>query len=657
MAGGPGGRHLAAIMFTDIEGFTTLLGEDEEAARQVRERHRATLDQAIASHAGTVVNRMGDGTASVFPSATEAVAAAVEIQQALQAYPRIPVRIGIHLGEVAYDDEGAYGDAVNVASRIESVGAPGAVVVSERVQAHLGNQRWPTVELGPVTLKNVRESVRLYAVAAGDLVVPKAADVVARASGGATRGGDRPGVEKSIAVLPFTSLSPDPGDEFFADGISEEIINALTQLPELHVAARTSAFTFKGKTEDLRIVGEKLSVRTILEGSVRKAGNRLRITAQLVDAANGYHLWSERYDRELTDVFAIQDEIATAIASRLQVTLAGARRERLAHPGTSNVEAYESFLKGRVLQYRRGRAILDALPHFERAVEMDPQFAEAHAWIGDAYRLLGLYGVRPAAETLGRAKRAARRALELDPDLAEAHATLASLAVSFDRDHETAKGHWEAALRSDPRHVRALCERALWWLACVGGEAERAVAECDLAVENDPLNPWVAAMRCLTMSTAARHEDAIAEGHRAVELDPDSFLSHFVLAETLVWASRYEEAIPVARYALAISGRSPWGFGPLAVAYEGSGRRDLAEAIDDELRARARTESVQTFWLVATAGAAGRFADAAALAHRAIAEHDPLVRLGAILPDWRSLRDRPEFAGTLDELGFRPASA
>jgi serine/threonine-protein kinase len=234
-------------------------------------------------------------------------------------------------------------------------------------------------------------------------------------------------VGQSVAVLPFTNLSASADDAYFADGITEEIINVLASVPGLRVAARTSCFALKGKNEDLRVIGERLGVRHVLEGSVRKAGTRLRITAQLTGARDGYTVWSERFDREMTDVFALQDELASAIAGKLQLSLL-APADGAPRAGPRNVEAYQLMLKGRVLLGQRGRAILDAIPCFERAVLLDPELVEAWALLADAYRLINVYGMAPADATIVHARRALDHALALDPDHAQALSTLANIA-------------------------------------------------------------------------------------------------------------------------------------------------------------------------------------------------------------------------------------
>ncbi len=337
------------------------------------------------------------------------------------------------------------------------------------------------------------------------------------------------------------------------------------------MAARTSAFAFKGKGVDLRAVGEALRVGTVLEGSVRRAGNLLRITAQLVDLTSGYHLWSERYDRELTDIFAIQDEIAAAIASKLRVTLSGESAKPAARRGTSNLEAYDLFLKGLSLQRRRGRGIEAALEFFRRAVELDPGYAEPLAWMSDSYRLLAVYGFRDPASVMPQARAAAERALALDPTLAEAHATLADVALSFDRDDEAAFRSWDRALALNPAHTRARCERALWGQIVVGEDLDKAIAEIRRATEGDPLDAWAAGMLSLALGLAGHHAEAIVEARRAVDLDPEGFTARWALITTRRWSGDHEAAIAAARAALHMSGRHPWILAGIAISLARTG--------------------------------------------------------------------------------------
>ena len=295
--------------------------------------------------------------------------------------------------------------------------------------------------------------------------------------------------EASVAVLPFTNMSADPENEFFADGITEEIINALTQIENLHVAARTSAFSFKGKHLDLRIVGERLNVKTVLEGSVRRAGNRIRIMAQLINVADGYHLWSERYDRELKDVFEVQDDISHAIADRLKVSLDSGRQAAV-KPGTSNLEAYQLYLKGRALLYRRGTDILRAAKCFERAVGLDAHYALAWSGLADARNMIGLYGLERPETTMPQAKQAATRAIALDPALAEAHCSLACVSMLHDWEWNKAEAEFCRARELNPRYLQNLDWYAVFYLVWSQGRFDEGIAVARQAVEYDPLSGY-----------------------------------------------------------------------------------------------------------------------------------------------------------------------
>ncbi|PYO96715.1 MAG: hypothetical protein DMD60_09310 [Gemmatimonadetes bacterium] len=459
-------------------------------------------------------------------------------------------------------------------------------------------------------------------------------------------------VEKSIAVLPFTNMSSDAEIEYFGDGIAEEIINALAQLPGLRVAGRSSAFSFKGKHEDLRVIGDKLSVGTVLEGSVRKAGAQLRITAQLIKVADGFHLWSERFDREPADVFAIQEEIARTIAERLQVSLAGSDQRTLVRPHTENLEAYHLYLKGRGLLYKRGVAIWQALEAFRAAFELDPQYALASAGLADAYTLLGMYGVLSPRDALPHARAAARRSVELGPELAEAHNAVAGVRL-WDWDWPGADREFRKALQLNPSYAQARCWHGMFNLQWVHGRDAEGIAEAARAVEMEPLAAYPRSMFALALSGARRHGDAVEEARRAAGLDPDAYFSQIILAATYHGAGRLADALAVYERALAISGRHPWGAAGQAVVYADSGRPDEARAIREELVRRSQREYVQPTTLAMLSAAVGARDEALALLHRACDEHDPFLIFTLYgVPTTARLRDDPRFVEIRERMGL-----
>jgi eukaryotic-like serine/threonine-protein kinase len=459
--------------------------------------------------------------------------------------------------------------------------------------------------------------------------------------------------EKSIAVLPFENLSG-ADDEYFADGVTEEILNALAQIEGLRVAARASCFAFKGRREDLRAIGERLDVTTVLEGTVRRAGSRLRITAQLANAADGYQLWSERYDREMTDVFAIQDEIATAIAARLRLALQG-DAERGRARGTKNLEAYELVLRGRALQARRGRDMVEAARCFERAIALDPGYAEPLALLSDSFRLLATFGAVPIAEAMGKAKVLAERALAIDPELGEAWATLAAVAEQHDREFAKSDSLYDRALRLDPRDARTRAQWALWRALRAVMPDDILLAEVRRAMHDDPLNAWVGGMHSFCLDVVGRHEEAIAEAERSLELDPESFFAQWCVMRSTALAGRYARAIELAPPLLMESGRHTWALGVLAWTYHKAGRADLARACRDEMEGRSRHDFVSPAWLASACGSAGLEAEGIRWLERAVADRDPMVIWARRIPFWDSLQALPRYEEILREVWGSPA--
>jgi eukaryotic-like serine/threonine-protein kinase len=455
----------------------------------------------------------------------------------------------------------------------------------------------------------------------------------------------------SIAVLAFTDMSAAKDQDWFCDGIAEEILNALTPLKGLRVAARTSAFSFKGKGDDLRTIGEKLNVTTILEGSVRRAGDRVRITVQLSDVANGFQLWSERYDRELKDIFDVQDEIAKAIAERLRVTLVGGKDDRLVEQATTNIEAYQLYLKGRALVDRRGANVPAGLELLRKAVELDPGYALAWAGVADALTVMAYSGAARGSESKPEAMAAARRSIELDPASAVGHTSLACATLLYENDRAAAKRWFERALELNPSHAMGRCWYGNFYMGWARGDFEHAIPEVRRALDTDPLSAYVTMTLGVCLFTAGRLDEAIDTCRRATHLDPESFVSRWALGIALGLAGRFDEAFSTLDAAAQMSGRHPLSLVGLAGVFGLWGKLAEARAVHRELMNRASQRYVSPAHLALTADAAGDREEAMAFARRAWAEREPSFILWARqFPQYRALHSDPRFAAILREM-------
>ena len=462
------------------------------------------------------------------------------------------------------------------------------------------------------------------------------------------------GKEASVAVLPFTNMSADPENEYFVDGITEEIINALAQIEDLHVAARTSAFSFKGKHVDLQLIGERLNVTTVLEGSIRRAGNRLRITAQLVNVENGFHLWAERYDREMKDIFEVQDEIARAIADKLKVSLERLKRGSLAKAGTENLEAYQLYLKGRALLYRRGTGLPRALECFHLAVALDPEYAQAWADVAESYVMLAFYGFTRPEEALPKAKEAATRAVALNPSVAEAHSALASANVLNDWDWSNAEREYVRALDLNPRNVFTRTRYALWCIDVGGRRLGDSIEHAKQALKADPLSDYAATILAFAYYIGGRLNEAMEMARRAMELEPESFLARVSLVFVLNAQGRYEEAVGVIGSGLALSGRHPMFMASLAATYAGWGKLAEAKSVHEELLARSAREYVSPFLLAVSASAMREPEGAMRFARMAYETRDPqLAIFGKYWVGIKGLLEDSRFRELIAKIGLQ----
>jgi len=455
----------------------------------------------------------------------------------------------------------------------------------------------------------------------------------------------------SIAVLAFADMSAAQDQDWFCDGVAEEIINALTPLNGLRVAARMSAFSFKGKGDDLRTIGRKLNVMTVLDGSVRRSGDRVRITVRLNDVADGFQLWSERYDRDLKDIFDVQDEIAKAIAERLRVTLAGGKDERLVEQATTNVDAYQLYLRGRALLDRRGANVPAGLDLLRKAVEVDPGYSLAWAGLADGFTVMAYSGAKRGLESKSQAIAAATRAIELNPSSAAGHTALAAATLLYENNRATAKREFDRALALNPTNGISRSWYALFYLEWALGEFESGIAEARLALESDPLSAYVMTNLGCCLFTAGRLDEAIHTCGQAVQLDPDSFVARWALGVSLGLAKRFDEAVSTLEAASGMSNRHSLAVTALAGVRGQAGKLAEARALHRELMDRGSRIYVSPGHLALTAEAAGEREEAMAFSRRAWEEREPSFILWARhFPLYRTLHSDPRFAAILREM-------
>jgi serine/threonine-protein kinase len=460
-----------------------------------------------------------------------------------------------------------------------------------------------------------------------------------------------PSLPRSIAVLPFTNLSPDPENEFFADGMTDELINALAKVEGLHVVSRTTAFAFKGTTTDVRTIGSRLSVGAVLEGSVRRAGRRLRLAAQLVDVGTGFHLWSETFDRELEDVFAIQDEVSRAIVATLQVRLLGSSQSTLVRPATTDLEAYTLYLKGRQLWNRRSVPdLLRSVDFLEQALARDPNYALAHAGLADSHALLGFYCVRRPVEAFGAAKRSALRARAIEPALAEARPALAYVAMYHDWDWEAAEREFQDAIRLNPGYATA----HQWYgnFQSVLGRVDGALASFQRGVALDPLGAIRHAALGWGYYFARRYELALDQCRRALEIDPELAVAHHWLALVSEELGDWDQAESALRRTVALSGRDGASLASLATTLARRGRTREARALLAEMEQLRRKTYVSAYDFATTHAALGEIFSALEWLEHAYDERTHRMVFLRVDPRLDRLREQARFRALLERMAF-----
>jgi adenylate cyclase len=543
-------RRLAAVLAADIAGYSALMGADEAGTVRDLKAHQAVVFPMITEHGGRIIDTAGDGILAEFSSVVNAVECAVAIQRTMaqrnasvEEARRMRYRIGINQGDVVFDDSRIYGDGVNIAARLETIAEPGSICISRKVCEEItGKMQLAFVDLGERQLKNIAQPVRVYRMSGEQLAVPRASVKPALALP------DKP----SVAVLPFTNMSGDPEQEYFADGMVEEIITALSRIRWLFVIARNSSFTYKGHTVDVKQVGRELGVLYVLEGSVRKAGNRIRITAQLLDATNGAHLWADRFDGTLKDVSELQDNVASSVAGVIEPALQAAETTRSAGRPTADLTAYDLYLRAHAMVLSSARQVPEALRLMEQAIDRDPRYGPALAWAAVCYHWL-LSDDRSENPDGDRVKGTdfARRALEVAGDDPGVLANAALALTAFGEDIDAMMALVDRALALNPNYARG-------WL--ISGLIRINAGLPDVAIEHIDAS--------LRLSPRARIGTSLALQGRAY-----------------FFSRRFDEAVPKLLLAIQEDPNHPGTYRYLASCYTHMGRLDDAQEIVKRLRA------------------------------------------------------------------------
>jgi len=631
-------RRLAAILAADIAGYSRLMGLDEAATVRDLKGHQAAVLPLVAQHGGRIIDTAGDGILAEFPSVIEATACALDIQAVMesrnQPVPesrRMRFRIGINLGDVIFDDSRIYGDGINVAARLEGLAEPGGILVSHAVYEQVRDRLEAAFDdLGEQSLKNIARAVRVFRARPASVTAAMA------------EGGPVP-TDKSIAVLAFVDMSPQKDQEYFSDGIAEELLNLLSQVTQLRVIARTSSFSFKGRNVSIDEIARRLNVANVLEGSVRKAGNKVRVTAQLIRAADSTHLWSATYDRSLDDIFAVQDEIAAEVVEQLKIKLlASAPKVTETDPS-----AYALFLQARKLARQNTPAgFSDALALVEQVLEIAPDYAPGWSLLSAIHSARANYALVPLGEGYRQARVAANKAVAIDPGWAAAHAQLGYIARSHDRDLAAAARHLDVALALAPSDLGVLGSAAMLLRSL--GRREPTLAVLQYAVGRDPANAALHFNLGIFNFMIRCCDQALKSLRTALALAPGMMAANALIGLALLQEGRLDEALVAAR-------REPdegHRLIALAMILHSMGRAAESDAaLAATIDKFAGDSAYNIAYVMAWRGKRDR---AFEWLDKAATYSDPGLSEIAVQPEFASLHDDPRWLPFLRRIGMAP---
>lgn len=629
-------------MFTDMVGFTALMQENEDLARENRARHRQTLKDFTSEFNGSILQYFGDGTLIIFDSAIDAVLAALEIQKKLQKEPIIPLRIGIHTGDIVIEEDGVYGDGVNLASRMETLCTPGSIFISAKVNDEIKNHKGlKSSYLGPFELKNVKKPMDVYAVLDDEIVKPLAKELAQK----------RVDKMRSIAVLPFVNLSGLEENEFFSDGITEEILNALTKIKGLRVTSRTSSFAFKNTNEDIRKIGKTLGVNSVLEGSVRRSGKKVRITAQLINSEDGYHFWSETFDRELSDIFEVQDEISQIIAEKFRAEINSNESNVTSDKHDLNVEAYNSYLKGMYHFYKyTPEDTKKAVVSFKKAIELEPEHGPSYAGIASSLTYLGATGQTEPESAYSEAEQMADLAIKYNPDNYLSYFALGVINLYFKWNLPKAKSYFEKAITLNPSAPEPYSY--LGWYYLIIENYPKQLEYQLKAHELNPLSIQILMNLGMAHMVMKDYEKAYKVYQKALELEPNTRGAYEGMAWIELSKENNEKAISFFEKYRSFLNDPLKGWTGIGYAYGISGKTEKAKkALENTIERQKRDKDaiLEVDCAIIYAGL-GELDKAAVHLENALDKRMGGLMFIKINPLWDHLRKDPRFKKIIDKI-------
>lgn len=669
-------HQLAAIMFTDIAGYTAIMQEDEQKAINIIKKYNHVISKLVSTYHGKILNDYGDGNLCVFSSANDAALCALAIQKQLHFDPEVPLRIGLHIGEYFMEGEKALGDGVNVASRIQSQGQANTILFSEEIQHIIkNNKNFQWISIGKFNFKNVTKPLELFAMTNEGLDVPNQ-KITGKFSEKVKSGLQITlllviGVlllllipfiyryvktnemlnseEKSIAVLAFADMSSDHSQEYLGEGISEAIINTLTQIKGLKVIGRTSSFSFKGKNMDLKMIGRRLKVNTLLEGSVQRSGDSLRIFAQLIDASDGSHVWSKKYDKSMDGIFKVQDEISQDISSRIQINLSSEDKQVLESKGSVDPDAYNDYLKGQFYWNKLTRSDLaTSLHYFELSAEKDPAYAPAYAGISKVWIGRMQMGFSTYDGGIVKAKKAVKKAFELDSSLAEVHWAYGEIAWA-DWNWNDLLPEFKRSITINPNNPTN-CIYYSHYLY-VFGYTDEGLIYMKKANDLDPFNPLIKAVSGMNTMYSKKYDQIITSLEENLRTAPDDPVTLTTLRSAYHMKGRYSDAYKIWIRSFETNG-DPEAREALKAGYEEGGYRMALQKVAELFIERSKTRNIRS-WLVGTIYTrAGMKNEALYWLEKAYQEHDLDMPYIKVDPIFDYMRDEPRFKDLLARMNL-----